>query len=104
MNAGKAAIAVVAIAFLFQNASPATSEAQQYKDALYDKYLESLEKARDNYLQLIRTAKEMNIEKSRWLDSACARVNEINKFLGDNKDSTCCKKPEPAKGAAKKGK
>jgi hypothetical protein len=89
------AVAALTLALFFAGlASAALSEAQQYKDALYEKYLESMEKARDNYLDLLHTAKKMKIEKSRWIDSACVRVKEINQFLGDNKDSTCCVKKD----------
>jgi hypothetical protein len=84
----------IIITILITNISFAASPAQQYKDALYEKYLESLEMSRDSYLNMIKMAKKNKIEKSQWIDSACVRINEINKILGDVKDSTCCIKKD----------
>lgn len=82
------------LSLLIVNIPFAVTPNQQYKDALYEKYLESLEQSRDAYLNMLKIAKKMKIEKSQWIDSACVRINEINRILGDVKDSTCCIKKD----------
>jgi hypothetical protein len=90
-------VSVLVLSLFCGAISFATSPAQQYKDALYEKYLESLEQSRDAYINMLQTAKKMKIEKSPWIDSACVRIGEINKILGDVKDSTCCAKKDSVK-------